>query len=191
MSAEENRGRRNPLRRTSDRIEACTTFLMIMTMLLVAPWAAWSVTRHTYRDGVRMTAWERQHRIQVPAVLLEDVSRPAGTTTADDSRLQSVSAPARWVGPDGAPRTGTIVTGPDRRAGTTQLIWVDAQGAVAPAPGWRNPAANAFLSGLLLVVALAGGLAGIRRIVVWRLDRRRMRAWQAEWLIIEPRWSHR
>ena len=44
---------------------------------------------------------------------------------------------------------------------------------------------------VLAAGAVAAGLAGIRRIVIWGLDRRRLRTWQAEWLVVGPLWSHR
>ena len=184
--------RRNPLRRRSDRIQAWSAFLTIMTLLLVSPWVARYVARETYRDEVQASAWERQHRFQVPAVLLEDPSQLAGDTTDEGPPPPPpVSALASWVGPDGVARTGNVSAEPDRRAGSTQLIWVDDRGAVASTPLRRSPVFDAFAIAVMAVCGLVGGLAGVHRIIVWRLDRRRLRDWQAEWLMIEPLWRRR
>jgi hypothetical protein len=182
---------RNPLRRTSDRLEAWLTFLLIMILLLIAPWAGWWAGRERYRDDIRANDWERQHRFAVTAELLEDGSRSVGRAPDDVPAPRSVLTPARWTGPDGAVHAGRIFAGPVRKAGSTVQIWVDEHGKPATRPMHRNPILDAMVAALLLVAGLVAGLSGLRRIAISRLDRRRLRAWQAEWLIVGPRWSHR
>jgi hypothetical protein len=191
MSARRDAGWRNPLRRTSDRVEAWSTFLTIMAMLFVAPWAAWSVAGQAFREDVQANAWELRHRFEVTAVLLADAAPPAEIPAGDGSPPGPASAQARWTGPDGVPRTGPVDTEPGRRAGTTQLIWVDERGSPAAAPVRRSPVAHAILCGLLVAGAVAGLLTAVHRIILWRLDRRRMHDWEAQWQVVEPRWSHR
>ena len=191
MSAQHDARQRNPLRRRSDRIEAWSTFLTIMAMLLVAPWTAWSVARHTFREDVQATEWQQQHRFQVTAVLLEDPVLPPDVTAGEGPPPSAGSARATWTGPDGLTRIGTVDTGAGHRAGTTQLIWVDERGSATAAPARRSPLARAIVFGLLVAGAVAGMLTAVHRIVVWRLDRRRLRDWEMQWLEVEPRWSHR
>jgi len=70
---------RNTLRRASDRIEAWLTLVLVLTMLVVAPGVGWWAARTTYQNDMRATAWDRQHRFPVDAVLLDDGSGwPAG-----------------------------------------------------------------------------------------------------------------
>ena len=182
---------RNPLRRIADRIEAWLTVLLVLVMLLVAPWAGWWAGRERYRDDMRANAWERQHRYAVAAVLLEDGSAWDGGGADDVPPPRSVLTPARWTGPEGAVHTGRIFAGPDGRAGDTVRIWVDEHGAPAARPMHRNATTDAVVAALLLVAVLGAVLSGLRRIAIWRLDRRRLRSWQAEWMIVGPRWSHR
>jgi hypothetical protein len=182
---------RNPLRRTSDRIEALLTFLLVMTMLLVGPWAGWSAARATYGHDVRVSTWEWKHRFAVAAVLLQNAAAPISTEDAWMRATPPTRTAARWTGPDGLVHTGTVVADVGARAGSTVPIWVDDHGTVATPPGLRSPTVDAVMAALLVMLGLAAGLAGIRRIVVWRLDRRRLRSWQAEWLVVGPRWSHR
>ena len=182
--------RRNPLRRTSDRIQAAVTFVLVMAMLSISPWAAWSVARATFRHDVQTTAWERQHRFAVTAVLVQDA--PAWAGAGDDGTPpEKAQTAARWTGPEGAVHTGTVHADPGMRRGDTVPIWVDDHGAVAPEPGRRNATSDAVAAAFLVLLGLAAGLAGLHRIVVSWLDRRRLRAWQAEWLVVGPRWSHR
>jgi len=182
---------RNPLRRTSDRIEALLTFVVIMTMLLIGPWVAWSAGRATYRNDVRTTAWERQHRFAVTAVLLQDAARWTGATGAGMPPPASTEAAARWTGPDGTVHIGPVPAYDGALRGSTVRIWVDETGAVADPPGRRSATFDAVMVALLAVLGIGGALGGVHRIVVWRLNRRRLRSWQAEWLVVGPRWSHR
>jgi hypothetical protein len=177
---------RNPLRRTSDRIESWLTFLVVMAILLLAPWTGWYAARSVYQDGVRTAAWQREHRFAVTAVLLEDAAAADGTRSASSPRT-----PARWIGPDNAVHIGLIFAEAGARRGGTVPLWVDEHGAAVAPPERRNVTIDAALAALLTVGGIATGLAGLRRIVVWRLDRRRLRAWQDEWLVVGPRWSHR
>jgi hypothetical protein len=176
---------RNPLRRTPDRIQAWLTLGLALTMLLAAPEIGWWAARMAYQSGMGATAWEWQHRFPVDAVLLGD-----GSGWPVDGAPPTLT-PARWKNPDGAMQTGMIFTGEKQRSGTTVRIWVDDSGAVVPRPGLRNAPADATLIGLLAVSGVAAGLYGLRGIVVWRLNRRRLRAWQDDWLLVEPHWSHR
>ncbi|MFI7600359.1 hypothetical protein [Actinoplanes sp. NPDC049681] len=177
---------RMSLRRGSDRAQGWLTLVLIVTMVLVAPYVAWWAGRSTYRAGERASAWERQHHVAVQAVLLEDASRPGG---GDD--VVTVRVRVRWTGPDDALHTATVSAPEGLRAGSTVPIWVDDDGTVVPRPGRRSPAVDAAVAGLLAVGGMAAGLGGVRRIVVWRLDRRRLRSWESEWLIVGPRWSRR
>src|SRR3954454_3373323 len=120
---------RNPLRRTSDRIQAWSAFLIIMTLMLVSPWAGWYVARGTYRDEVRTAEWQRLHRFQVQAVLLEDPYAPSGGANGQGAPALPMTARASWSGPGGAPHAGTIVADPDMRDGSKRMIWVDERGA--------------------------------------------------------------
>jgi hypothetical protein len=175
---------RNPLRRTSDRIESWLTFVVVMAILLIAPWTGWWAARSVYQDDLRTIAWQRQHRFAVTAVLVEDAVAADGTRSAPRT-------PARWTGPDGAGHTGMIFAEAGVRRGSAVPLWVDEHGIAVAPPERTNAPTDAVMAALLAAGGVVTGLAGLRRIVVWRLNRRRLRAWQEEWLVVGPRWSHR
>jgi hypothetical protein len=190
MPGQRNPIRRNPLRRRSDRIQAWSAFLTIMALMLATPWSAWHAARMTYRDEMRAAQWDRQHRFEVPAVVLEDPSTAVGGVGSVATN-QPVTMRVSWTGPDGATRFGLILVEPTWRSGDDLLIWIDDRGALASPPPRRRPAIEAGLIAFLVTIGFLVGLGGLHRAVVWRLDRRRMRDWQAEWLITEPLWRHR
>jgi hypothetical protein len=183
--------RRNPLRRRSDRIEAGLTFVLLMTMLLVAPWGAWSIAEQTYRDDVRAGQWERQNRFAVTAELLRDAPGPDARAGNTGQAASSRGTLARWTGPDHSVHTGAVPVEFGSRRGSTVSIWVDPAGVLTGPPLRRNAMLDALMAALLTVGGLGTALYAAHRLVVWRLDRRRLRAWQQEWLLVEPGWTHR
>jgi hypothetical protein len=180
---------RNPLRRTTDRVEAWLTLVLVVAMLVIAPWAGSRAAHAAYRDTVRMAAWQAQHRFQVEAVVLQDVRQ--GPTGDEQPPQENVPAIGQWTGRDGVVHTGTVYADNGTRAGTTIGIWIDDRGVVSGPPGRRDPRADATVAALLTVCGVAAGCAGLRRIIRWVLDRRRMRAWQLEWMVTGPGWSRR
>jgi len=168
---------RNSLRRGTDRLEAWLNAVLLVLLVLIGGALAGYTGRAAYRDQARAAAWDRAHRFEVWAVLLDKPSAPQGT------------ARGRWKAPDGTARTGPVATGETGGIGTWVPIWVDEKGAVAAAPPRRDPASQA--AG---VVAATLGLVATALGAVWLLcrrllDRRRLRSWQAEWVDVGPRWS--
>lgn len=169
---------RNPLRRRWDRQEAWLNAVLLVVLFAAGTPLAAFIGRDTYRDQARVAEWERQHRFQVWAVLLERAPAPART------------AKARWKAPDGSPRIGAVGTGTGTQPGTWVPIWVDEKGAVAGAPPRRRPATQAAEAATAAVAVLGAALAAVRFLGRRLLDRRRLRAWGAEWLDVGPRWSN-
>ncbi|QYN41054.1 hypothetical protein K1T35_47790 (plasmid) [Pseudonocardia sp. DSM 110487] len=98
--------------------------------------------------------------------------------------------PARWIGPDGQPRTEMVPVVVGTKAGDEVPIWMDRNGARVPAPSPHSTAVAAgFLSGLGILAAGAAVLGA-----VWQLVRRstaaaNVRSWGREWATIGPRWT--
>jgi len=182
--------RRNELRRTSDRVEALVTFVLVMTGLMAGPLITWWVALQAYEEDQRAGAWDRQHRFAVVAVLLEDAASASAAAT-DAPEAPTVPARITWAGPDGVPRTGILPVAAGLGAGSGVPIWVDEHGAVVAPPVRRNPVMRAVVVAMLIAGGVTVAIARVHRVVVRLLDRRRLRAWQAEWLAVEPGWSHR
>jgi hypothetical protein len=181
----------NPLRRTSDRVEAWATMVLIVAMVLIAPWLAAKAAHGTYRNDIRTTAYEEAHRFTVRAVLLEDAAWHADSTQDGRPPPDLVPTLARWSFRDGIVRTGTVLAHVGQRAGSTMVIWVDDRGVLSGPPGHRSPRTDAMLAAVLTVCAVAGGLAGVHGMIRWMLTRHRLRSWQTEWTAVDRRWSDR
>jgi hypothetical protein len=181
---------RNPLRRACDRWEIGLTLVLVLAMMVLGPWVGRQAAELAYRNVVQSNAWEREHRSQIDAVLQENVS-VAPADNAEPDAPSAGTAMARWIAPDGTVRTGAIDVGAARQAGDTVPIWIDDHGQLALPPARRNPGTDAGVAAALSICAVAVCLAGVRRMVGWQLERRRLRVWEAQWAVVEPVWSRR
>jgi hypothetical protein len=96
------------------------------------------------------------------------------------------------AGPDGQVQTGELFVQAGAAAGTTVPVWVDRAGRLARPPFGRvQLTARAQLARELTAVALGIALVAAMGLTRRGLDRRRMAAWDADWLATGPRWSPR
>ena len=181
----EGADRRNPLWRTTDRIQAAVTRTLIGVFLLGAPLVAVHAGETAYRAGVHAEWVERADRWRDTAELLAD----AGDTFSMEYSLDGLTVPAlvAWTGPDGIRRTGYVLTAPGTNAGSTVPVWTDRTGAQVDAPRRHEQTVSRTVASAALAVAgLLVVLLGIGVAVRHLLNRRRLAHWEAEWARVEP-----
>lgn len=182
------RGRRfdrNALRRGSDRAETVVLGVLLAAFLAGAPFAAYAVGSWTYAAATREAQAQQASLHQVPATLLQ--SAQPWNMAAYGSEAQ-----ARWRAPDGQARTGQVMVPGGAAAGSTIMIWTDQAGQLTDSPLLHSQVTGRmYLSEALAVAALAAVLITVGAAARWMLDRRRLAAWDAEWLSAGPRWSPR
>ena len=179
---------RNPLRRGTDRVESALRLLMILLVVTAVPAAAVAAGRWADHYALHRAQAQRAVDHQVTAVLLEDA--PAVGIPDPYTSVQTAWVPARWQPPGQPPRTGEVLALTGAHKGSTVRTWINPSGAVTDPPldrrfvvgdVWLAVMATCLVSWLLLLVT--GVL--VRR----GLDRRRLRAWEAEWRASGPLWS--
>ena len=174
---------RNPLRRRSDRAETAVLGMLLVVFLAGAPFAAHAAGSWTRAWSAREALAQEAAAHQVPATLLQ-AAQPVGVYSAEAS--------ARWRAPDGHVVTGLVFASPGAVAGSTVMVWVTQTGQLTDSPlDAGEVASRAELSEVLAVAALALALIVIGGLVHWALNRRRLAAWDADWLTTGPRWSPR
>jgi hypothetical protein len=182
------RGRRfdrNALRRGSDRAETAVLGVLLAAFLAGAPFVAHTAGSWTYAACTREAQVQQASLHQVPATLLQ-AAQP-WNMTAYGSEAQ-----ARWRAPDGQVRTGQVMVPSGAAAGSTVTIWTDQTGQLTGPPMLHSQVTGRmYLSEALAVAALAAVLVTVGAAARWALDRRRLGAWDAEWLSAGPRWSPR
>jgi hypothetical protein len=162
---------RDPLVRTTDRIEALVFVLAVVVSLLAAPIAA-TVGTAVYDSSRHIYAEQAHTRHPVPATVT-DV--PASQQIA---RTDTTTVSAQWI-TGGAEHTGTVKAQSTTKTGDTIEIWVDNTGAQVPAPTpTTRAAAEAAVGALVMwicVSAIAATLFTGTRAVC---DRIRFTRWQ-------------
>ncbi|MHC3469832.1 Rv1733c family protein [Streptomyces sp. 7R007] len=179
------RWRASPLRRRSDRAEAWI-ILAAWLLALLAGLATGCAAGAWVADSLA----ERRAAVHpVSAVLTENAPKAIVTAYGTDGM---VWARVRWTGADGVTHTDRAKVERGKAAGARVTVWLDAAGnPVTRPPDAAESRLQAAVVGVpaglgASVLVLVGG-----RLVRDRLDRRRYREWDAEWLLVEPQWRRR
>ena len=179
---------RNPLRRGTDRVEGALRLVMIIVVVAVVPATAVAAGRWADHYVLHQAQAQQAADHQVTAVLLRDA--PATGTPDPYTSVQTAWVPARWQPPGQPPRTGEVLAVAGARKGSTVRTWIGPSGAVTDPPldhrVIRGDVLMAVTATLLVSGLLLLGAAGLARRM---LDRRRLRAWEAEWRTSGPLWS--
>ena len=178
---------RNPLRRGTDRVEAALRLVMIILMVAVIP-AAVAAGRWADHYALHRAQLQRAVDHQVTAVLLQD--GPGIGTPDPYTSVQTAWVPARWQPPGQPPRTGEVLAVAGARKGSTVRTWIDPSGAVTDPPvDHRVVVGNVWLAVMMTCLVSWVLLAAAGMLARRALDRRRLRAWEAEWRASGPQWS--
>ena len=176
---------RNPLRRGSDRAETAVLGVLLAVFLAGAPFVAHAAGSWTYATSAREAQAQQAALHQVRATLLQ--AAPSWSISEGGAETQ-----ARWKAPDGKTRTGQVFVTSDAPAGSTVMVWVNQVGQLTDSPLRHSQVTGrSDLVRVLAVAALAVVLIVVGWAARWALDRRRLAAWDAEWLVTGPRWSPR
>lgn len=179
---------RNPLRRTTDRVEAVLRLAIGVLIVVAIPVAVIAAGRSADHAALRETRAQAAATYSVQAVLVRQAP-PIGTP--DPYSGVDVSwVRAHWAAPHGPARTGDVLAPAGAPKGSTVRMWVDASGDISsPPPGRGQVVGDVFIAATLaglgvLLVLLAAEAVGHRI-----LQRRRLNAWDTEWRAVAPRWT--
>jgi hypothetical protein len=182
---------RNPLRRGTDRVEAALRLVMILLLVAAVPAAAVAAGRWADHYGLHRVQAQRAADHLVSAVLLHDA--PATGTPDPYTSVQVSWVLARYQPPGQPPRTGHVLVLAGARQGSTVRTWIGPSGVVTDPP----PDHHVVVGEVGFAVVTTCLLSGLLLVVTWALarcalDRRRLRAWEAEWQASGPLWrGHR
>lgn len=177
---------RNPLRRSSDRIEAVLVLITLLA-IVISVWPAMAVGRMVYQRGVVAERAEPGVRTPVTAVLLENAA--SSSTVSSQGTILGIKAKVRWYTPLGRPHTQVVSVPAEARAGSTLELWIDSAGRPTSPPR-THPQTIADTT-----VAVFGVMSGAVSLLLlnlmllrWVLDRRRYAEWERAWTSAHDRW---
>ena len=179
---------RNPLRRRTDRVEAVIRLATLVMLLAAVPTATLAAGRAADHLALRQAHAQQAADHKVTAVLLQQA---AATGLPDPyTSVQLTLVLARWQPPGQPSRTGQVLAPAGARAGSTVTVWIDASGAVTgPPPDHRMIAGDVCIAAVVTCLVTSLLVLGSSTLARRALDRRRLRAWDAEWRVTGPRWS--
>jgi hypothetical protein len=86
--------------------------------------------------------------------------------------------------------SGQVLAPAGAHAGSAVKVWVDASGAATgPPPDHRVIAGDVCMAAVATCLVASLLVLGSNALARRALDRRRMRAWDAEWRAVGPMWS--
>ncbi|CAN5885866.1 membrane protein [soil metagenome] len=165
--------RRNPLVRSSDRVEAVVTVLAFLVALLAVP-VACAVGTAVHESQTTYLTEARAQRDQVTATVTAD------SAAVDEPYSAGTLTPVRWtVGFD--THVDSVHSQQWRKAGESMTIWVDHRGALtSPPPDPADSVLAAVLMALTVWAGTATAVSAMVALVRYRLDRRRYDSWERE-----------
>ncbi|MFD5812693.1 hypothetical protein [Streptomyces sp. NPDC127038] len=187
------RWRRNPLRRTTDLVEAWLALAVLLLVLLAAPLAGAAAGTSVHGTLQKAVRDQRRDRHHVVAVVVRKLSRGplAPDPETPSGRDAHSRVTAEWTAPDGTPRRGTAVA--DLKSplpGDRFPIWTDRHGRITSRPLDGGTAdTQAALAGFGAAVLTAGLLDSGRRLILWHMIRRRHARWDRAWAEAGPDWG--
>lgn len=169
----------NPLRRTSDRVEAWILIALCAMFLTGGPVAAVAAGRYVY-DAAR-SAERTSHPVM--AILV-------GNALPLEAGGQRAAAPARWTWPGSGAGLARVQVPSGARAGTTVRVWLDSGGRLTGTPmRGSGLATDVTVAAVFALAALGASLLAVAVTTRNLLRRRRLAAWEAAWRVTGPRWS--
>ncbi|MHC3468023.1 Rv1733c family protein [Streptomyces sp. 7R007] len=187
------RWRRNPLRRTTDLVEAWVALVALLLILVAAP-VIGALVGGVAQDALQQSVRD-QHRTRhlVTATVVRKLDRSPldadpEATSARDLRSRVL---ADWRAPDGSAHHGSTLTDlKSPHAGDHFAIWTDQRGDLVARPlDSATATTHAVLAGFGAAMLAAGAVEGTRRLIVWRMVRRRYARWDQAWDRAGPDWG--
>jgi hypothetical protein len=176
---------RNPLRRGIDRLETCLLVGLFVALAGLTPFAARLAGHASYLSALHARQEQLATRHEVRAVLTDDASQVSGYSLS-----AYVLTQATWTSAGGVPRSGDVPAEPASPKGTGVTVWTDDSGYLASPPLALAEVTSQADAATIGVIVAAGvlyicGAAAIRQV----LNRRRMAAWDADWVATAPTWN--
>ena len=176
---------RNPLRRRTDRVETCLLAGLFVASATAAPFAALAASHAAYSGALRAQQAQLAARHQTNAVLTEK----AGSAISGYSLSAMVPATATWTSVTNVTRSGDVLAPAGSPKGTAVTVWTDAAGDLVSPP---MAASQVTGQGQLAAIGAVSGIAVLflaeAAVIRHVLYRRRMAAWDADWLVTERTW---
>ena len=181
-----------PLKRRLDRVEFMLRVALAGLLLAAVPLGLVAGGAAAAR-GRAIAAEQLAVRHQVTAHLVMDADSPRQAPAGPDGSLQLQQSLAVWTDPDGTLRQAVVPAPAGSHAGSSIRLWTDSAGRPVAAPlSTTDIRTRTVAVGVTTALGIGlVGYVGYLLLVRCALNSRRMRRWERDWAIIEPRWTRR
>ncbi|MGW0629065.1 Rv1733c family protein [Streptomyces sp. NPDC002758] len=187
------RWRRNSLRRTTDLAESWVALVALLLIVVVAP-VIGSLVGSAAQDFFQRSVREQRHtRHLVTATVVRKLDGGVldpdpDSTASHDTRSRVL---ADWTAPDGTRQHGPVLANlKSPHQGDHFRLWTDPHGRMVSRPlDSETATTHAVLAGFGVAALTAGLVEGTRRMIVWRMVRRRYARWDQAWDKAGPDWG--
>ncbi|MFS4097713.1 hypothetical protein [Streptomyces sp. AF1A] len=186
------RWRHNPLRRATDLAEAWVALVALVLIAVAAP-VTGCLVGAAAQDSLQRSVREQQHaRRLVTATVVRDLGQAALETDPDTPAREARSRViADWTAPDGTRQHGPALADlKSPQPGDHFTLWTDPHGRITTRPlDSATATTHAVLAGFGAALVAAALVDSGRRLIVWRMVRRRYTRWDQAWERAGPDWG--
>ncbi|MFH9012055.1 hypothetical protein ACH4C6_11805 [Streptomyces sp. NPDC017943] len=187
------RWRRNPLCRPTDLAEAWLALAALLLILVAAP-VAGAVAGGAAQDALQRSVraqHETRHTVTATVVRTLDRSLLDADPETSSGRDLRTRVLAEWTAPDGTAHRGTVLASlRDPEQGERFRIWTDRHGLLVARPlDAATASTHAVLAGVGAALLTGAAVEAGRRVLVWRMVRRRYARWDRAWGRAGPDWG--
>ena len=167
--------------------------IALVSILVTAPLIGVLAGSRAHDHLQRSVRDQQRTRHLVSATVVEKLGAALWDPDPEGSSTRSMSSRvlADWTAPDGTAQRATVLA--DLRSphrGDHFTIWTDRHGRIVGRPlDSATATAHAVLAGVGMATAIAGLAEGARRLLVWRMVRRRYARWDQAWDKAGPDWG--
>ncbi|MEV5959955.1 DUF3592 domain-containing protein [Streptomyces sp. NPDC051987] len=183
------RWRQNPLRRTSDVVEAWIALTVAVLLCVGAPLVGAVAGLWAHDHARSVAAAERSERHMVRAVVVGGAPEQLPSVQGGD-RAHAYRTSVRWTVPGAGTKTAVARVPAGTRTGDTVDVWFDRQGhGVAPPPDevavWQHTVTVGLCAASCAAAVVLLGHGVVRRVAL----RHRLAEWEQEWARTGPDWT--
>jgi hypothetical protein len=161
--------------------------LVTVVLLCLVPLLGWWAGHSVDRALQRVARTQRSERSLVTAgVVPAAASGSPAAAEADPRHTERL----RWIAPDHSAHTASVPVDLEIWHSGRIMLWTDHRGRLVPPPlDSATAATHSVLAGTAVATSAGGLLLISRKLLMWRLMRRRLDTWEREWARVGQYWG--
>lgn len=167
-------------------METCLLAGLFAALAAAAPFAAGAASQAAFAGALHA----RDAQLATSHPVRAELTQPATDMTSGYTLTAYVPVQATWTSPTGIRHAGQVLVPDDSRKGSIVTVWANAAGNLVSPPLLPSQVAgNGDVAALGAITGLGVLYLGSAVVVRGVANRRRMAAWDADWLVTARLWN--